>query len=517
MNMCHVINRRVFQRNSDATRFLNDEIDPNTPYLDESPIADVIKHVMQITNGLTKDVVSESATHKKAKTSHVPSNKSNKVSKEDAVHILRSRRQYSASILESIGIDTSNLPKGAKLIRRKDKACGEDVWYIKLFFHTSAKVTCREYKIGRFNIPGDDPMCSKHPDTIVKGNPVMPSFARFYLDSKFNLSLSENRIIEMLKGMQTDIPQSSLNLWMHQIMSVLRIQLEPLMLKVIRQSSYTNNDGTRILVRSRKTKEMPFEYNIEYIQAALSLEKKLAVMLYDEGTRGHELQEEKIFEGSSIKGFICDRAPQYTTIVNDLPEMNLLRQVCWFHARHYLVDAYLVDHRMEDLLILINTLFYIEKVFKQEDDQSPGARQKFRMKWSLPIVTRIMKKLEGIRAAGKEYGEMVHRAVDYILNDREAFQRFLLDGNLDMHNIAIERCFRHIAIGRRNWLHTGSHFAAQNIAFMFGLLESCKLNNINFGEYLEDILTRFMFGKQADESFLPCNYEPLNTERTDVA
>ncbi|MDD2954114.1 MAG: IS66 family transposase, partial [Parabacteroides sp.] len=70
---------------------------------------------------------------------------------------------------------------------------------------------------------------------------------------------------------------------------------------------------------------------------------------------------------------------------------------------------------------------------------------------------------------------------------------------------------------RRNWLHTGSHFAAQNIAFMFGLLESCKLNNINFGEYIEDILTRFMFGKQADESFLPCNYEPLNTERTDVA
>lgn len=90
---------------------------------------------------------------------------------------------------------------------------------------------------------------------------------------------------------------------------------------------------------------------------------------------------------------------------------------------------------------------------------------------------------------------MVHRAVNYILNDREAFQKFLLEGNLDMHNIAIERCFRHIAIGRRNWLHTGSHFAAQNIAFMFDLLESCKLNNINFGEYIEDILTRILFGE----------------------
>ena len=28
---------------------------------------------------------------------------------------------------------------------------------------------------------------------------------------------------------------------------------------------------------------------------------------------------------------------------------------------------------------------------------------------------------------------------------------------------ARERCFRHIAMGRRNWLQTGSHFSAQNL------------------------------------------------------
>ena len=56
-----------------------------------------------------------------------------------------------------------------------------------------------------------------------------------------------------------------------------------------------------------------------------------------------------------------------------------------------------------------------------------------------------------------------------------------------MHYIAIGRCFRHIAMERRNRLQTESHFSAQNLAFMFGLLESCKLNNVNFGEYIEDI------------------------------
>ena len=79
---------------------------------------------------------------------------------------------------------------------------------------------------------------------------------------------------------------------------------------------------------------------------------------------------------------------------------------------------------------------------------------------------------------------------------------------------AIERCFRHTAIGRRNWLHTGSHESAQNIAFMFGLYESCKLNNLDFGHYIEDILTRIVNGEGIDESFIPCNYvsRPLEEE-----
>lgn len=66
--------------------------------------------------------------------------------------------------------------------------------------------------------------------------------------------------------------------------------------------------------------------------------------------------------------------------------------------------------------------------------------------------------------------------------------------------------FRHIAIGRRNWLHAGSHFSAENIAFMFSLLESCKLNGVVFGKYIEDILTRIMHGEIIDESCLPNKY-----------
>ena len=39
---------------------------------------------------------------------------------------------------------------------------------------------------------------------------------------------------------------------------------------------------------------------------------------------------------------------------------------------------------------------------------------------------------------------------------------------------AVESVFRHIAMGRRCWLNSGSHDAATNIAFMYSLYESCR-------------------------------------------
>ena len=117
-----------------------------------------------------------------------------------------------------------------------------------------------------------------------------------------------------------------------------------------------------------------------------------------------------------------------------------------------------------------------------------------------------MKTLERMGAESYLYGKMVMRAVNYVLEDKAAFQIFLADGRIEMHNIAIERCFRHIANGRRNRLHTGSHKAAQNLAFMYSLYESCKMNNLNFGLYIEDILIRIMNGDEDSLAMLLCTF-----------
>ena len=76
----------------------------------------------------------------------------------------------------------------------------------------------------------------------------------------------------------------------------------------------------------------------------LSMEAKLCVMEYKEGSRSHSVQENAIFKDSCIRVFTADRAVLYETIEKDLEEMGLDRSACWFHARHYFVDAYISDY-----------------------------------------------------------------------------------------------------------------------------------------------------------------------------
>ena len=142
-----------------------------------------------------------------------------------------------------------------------------------------------------------------------------------------------------------------------------------------------------------------------------------------------------------------------------------------------------------------------------------------------------MSLLKKFRAEKDKYGVLVMLAVNYILDGEEAFKKYLLDGRIEMHNNAVESVFQHIlktryahiseqvraAMGRRCWLNYGSHEAATIIAFMYSLFESCKMNDIDFGEYVEDILTRIMNGDDDYMSMIPCNYTPGKKQEKKVA
>ena len=84
----------------------------------------------------------------------------------------------------------------------------------------------------------------------------------------------------------------------------------------------------------------------------------------------------------------------------------------------------------------------------------------------------------------------VAKAIDYMLKDWGAFTAFLSDGRICLTNNAAERALRGIALGRKSWLFAGSDKGGERAAFIYTLIGTAKLNDIDPQAWLADTLAR---------------------------
>ena len=89
------------------------------------------------------------------------------------------------------------------------------------------------------------------------------------------------------------------------------------------------------------------------------------------------------------------------------------------------------------------------------------------------------------------------------------FTRFLDDGRICLTNNAEERALRGIALGRKSWLFCGSDRGGDRAAFVYTLIQTAKLNDVDTQARLADLLARIAdmpIGRL--DQLLPWNWRP---------
>lgn len=99
-------------------------------------------------------------------------------------------------------------------------------------------------------------------------------------------------------------------------------------------------------------------------------------------------------------------------------------------------------------------------------------------------------------------------AIRYALTRLPKLRGYLENGHLEIDNNAAERAMRPIALGRKNWLFTGSRRGGEAMAIAFTLIETAKLNNVDPQAWLTWVLERIADHKinKIDE-LLPWNWK----------
>jgi hypothetical protein len=147
-----------------------------------------------------------------------------------------------------------------------------------------------------------------------------------------------------------------------------------------------------------------------------------------------------------------------------------------------------MDARVAYPLQLIARLYRIERLADLEE-RSVDARLALRRERSTRVTDKLHRWLVATIAAEPPSSALA-KAVGYCLNQWTALTRFLEDGRLDLDNNLCEQQLRGIALGRKNFLFSGSHAAAHRAATLYSLMRTCAQHDVAPLPYLTDVLRK---------------------------
>ena len=161
---------------------------------------------------------------------------------------------------------------------------------------------------------------------------------------------------------------------------------------------------------------------------------------------------------------------------------------CLAHLRRKFFDVHAASGSpvAEEALRRIAQLYAIEQ---QGAGMTPPQRLLLRQQKAVPVLTDLHAWLLTTQRT-VAVGSGTARAIDHALKRWPALQRYVSSGSLPIDNNPVENARRPIAIGKKNWLFTGSERAGRRAAAIQSLFATAKLNGLDPARWLADTLEK---------------------------
>ena len=179
---------------------------------------------------------------------------------------------------------------------------------------------------------------------------------------------------------------------------------------------------------------------------------------------------------------------------------------CWAHVTRKLREA--ESEAPGTARLLRDDIRKLYAIEREADQQQLGreARAALRQQKARPVLASLFARTRRLDGQFNEAG-LLGKAIVYIRNQRRPLRRFLDDGIIPLDNNACERAIRPIAIGRRNWLFTGSMRGGRAAAVIYTLIECCRRAKVDMVSYLAEVLVRVATHPASRvEELLPANW-----------
>ena len=409
--------------------------------------------------------------------------------------------------------DQKVCPKtGKPLVRLIDKDVSEQLAYEPGSIYVIRHIRLKYARLEE-NLDGSQPeiVVAPRPLEGLPKSKASPSLLAQVAVSKYTDHLPLYRLEKIFKRSGAELARSSMCRWMQGIGSMCR-PLLALMKQRILLSKVIQSDDTPVRQQNGKysTKQCRFW---SYVGDG---QRGGRYVLYDytqTRSRAGPASWFTHFDGRRLfTGYLqCDAYAGYQLLFTSSGDEAAMTHVgCWAHARRKFYD---VREKYPGpchwALGQIKQLYDIERE-AGNPSLCASDRLSLREEKSRPLVDEFFNWCRD-QSADALPKSGLGEALQYALNQEVSLRRYLADGDLQIDNNDCERSLRGIALGRKNWLFTGSDSGGRAAAALFSLIGSAQLNDVEPLAYLTDVITRLPATPPDQiEQFLPDVWKVTN-------
>lgn len=342
--------------------------------------------------------------------------------------------------------------------------------------------------------------CRKDMGTAPREEPkrkvrAAPSLLAELLILKCDDALPLNRVREQLLRLGIDLPMSTIGRWWDYVTALLSPLADVIVGRILADPYMAVDDtGLLYLKPTDKGKKRPAAKGHLWCFMGQS---PLVGFRFTETWAAEEIAihlalAEGFVQGDGYAGYGAEvdaRGYREKLIPDDR------RLACLMHARrpfHELVAA--KDVRANPALLLIQSIYKLEAEYR-EKGLDHGARGRERLARSLPLFDKLAAWVHKL-APRLRPKDPLTKAATYFINQEPFLRRCFTDGRFELDTGRVERAIREVAIGRKNFVLSGSPAGAQRLATAYTIIESARraLGTERLRPYLIDVISRLEGG-----------------------
>lgn len=334
------------------------------------------------------------------------------------------------------------------------------------------------------------------PPQLIPQGIVTPGLLAWILVSKFVDGLPFYRQTNIFRRLGVDVSRATMSNW-----AILAARAcEPLMERLyarLRAGPCINLDETPLQVLNEPGRK---NTSRSYMWVARGGPKERPVVLFRYApTRSGEIARSIV---GGFKGFLqTDGYAGYNAIGES---KGIVHVGCLVHVRRKFMDVLKTGGKKSGKSGIAQTVVeLIAKIYKLEkkageDELEPPEIHAMRQEHIRPLLDKIKILLEKHEKAVPPKS-LLGVAIHYALGQWSRIEAYLEDGRLRPDNNLIENAIRPFALGRKNWLFSGSPRGAKSSACLYSLIETAKACGMSPFQYLLELFEKLPHAKSEKE------------------